>query len=99
MEIRQPDPAQFEQIAKRRAEFVGSRRSDRGKTPVLNQAIAVEGAEMRLGVASVDYKEHVTNDMGRLRTCACSALNRSTKPALRVEPLAPWTGRPSSHTR
>ena len=52
------DPAQGEQAGDALGDLIAGRAGDGSKAPVLDQLGAVEGAEVRLGVADVDSEKH-----------------------------------------
>src|SRR5262249_51211678 len=58
IDVLEVETAQGEQVAQGSAELVGRGLAHRGKAPVLVQRLVLEGAEMSLGVADVDRKEH-----------------------------------------
>ena len=58
VEVVEGQAAQLEQVRERGPELVGGRRGHGGKAPVLDEGLAAEGAEVRLGVADVDDEEH-----------------------------------------
>jgi len=58
VEVVEGQAAQVEQVREGGPELVRGRRAHGGKAPVLDEVLAAEGAEMRLGIADVDDEEH-----------------------------------------
>ena len=57
-DVGEPDAAQLEQVAHRRAELVGGRLGHGREAPVLDEPAVAKRAEVRLGVADVDGEQH-----------------------------------------
>jgi hypothetical protein len=58
VELVEAHPAQFQQVAQRSAELVGGRLAHGREAPMLMQARALEGPEVRLGVADIHDQQH-----------------------------------------
>ena len=77
------DPAEREQAADPLGQLVAGRAGAGLEAPVLDQALAVEGAEVGLGVADVDREQHA-GDYRRLHRIGAVKVAALHAPRLRI---------------
>ena len=92
VDVVEADPAEREQAGDPLGQLVAGRPGAGLEAPVLDQALAVEGAEVGLGVADVDREQHraiiAADWLGGQRARFCIG-SRRERPPLRDPGLAP----------